>query len=84
MELVDDMSTHSFVLTTIRFINIYGIPSYIYSDNARSFVASCNLFTKMYTSSEFTHRLGKYDIKHLTILMYSPWLGSVYEIDKDS
>lgn len=39
IELVKDMSTHSFVLALIRFTNIYGIPSHIYSDNARSFIA---------------------------------------------
>ena len=47
LEPADDMNIHSFVLAMIRFINIYGIPSLIYSDNARSFVAGCNLFTKM-------------------------------------
>ena len=79
-ELVDYVNTHSFVLAMIRFINIYDIPSHIYSDNAWSFLAGGNLFTKKNTSSEFTHRLGRYDIKHLTIPMYSPWFGSVWEI----
>lgn len=40
---------------------------------------ACCLFTKMYTSYEFASRLGKYNIKHLTIPMYLPRFGSVLE-----
>ena len=71
------MSIHSFVLAMIRFINIYGLPSHLYSDNARSFVAGCNLFDKVYASNEFSHRLALDYIKHLTIPLYFPWFGSV-------
>ena len=39
IELVPDMSTQSFVLAFLRFVNLYGIPSFLYSDNARSFVS---------------------------------------------
>ena len=79
LELINDMSIHSFVLSMIRFINIYGLPSHLYSDNARSFVAGCKLFDKLYASNEFSHKLGKYNIKYLTIPLYSPWFGSVLE-----
>ena len=41
IELIPDMSTHSFILALLRFTNIYGIPSYIHSDNARSFISGC-------------------------------------------
>ena len=35
IELVPDMSAQSFVLAFLRFVNLYGVPSYLYSDNAR-------------------------------------------------
>ena len=50
------MSTHSFILALIRFTNIYGIPSHIYSDNAKSFIAGCNLIEEVFASSEFNER----------------------------
>ena len=37
IELVEDMSSTAFVQVLIRFINVHGILSYNYSDNARSF-----------------------------------------------
>ena len=37
IEIVQDMSTKTFIQVFIRFCNSYRIPSYIYSDNARSF-----------------------------------------------
>ena len=40
IEFVEDMSTAAFVQALIRFSNIYGAPSYIYSDNATSFNAA--------------------------------------------
>ena len=39
IELVADLSAQSFVLAFLRFVNLYGVPSYLYSDNARSFVS---------------------------------------------
>ena len=37
IELVEDMSSTAFVQALIRFTNVHGIPSHIYSDNARLF-----------------------------------------------
>ena len=58
VELVKNMSIPSFILTLIRFTNIYGIPSHIYSDNAKSFIAGCNLIevTTSLVSSMSTFR----------------------------
>ena len=51
------MSATSFVLFLNRFINLFGIPECIYSDNARSFVAGCNIVKKYLTSAEFQDRV---------------------------
>ena len=79
IELVKDMSTHSFILALIRFTNIYGIPSHIYSDNARSFIAGCNLIEKVFASSEFNEHFQVYNIKHIRIPSYAAWVESTWK-----
>ena len=79
IELVKDMSTHSFILVLIRFKNIHGIPSHIYSDNARSFIAGCNLIEEVFASSEFNEHIQVYNIKHIRIPLYAAWVGSTWE-----
>lgn len=79
IELVKKMSTHAFVLVFIRFTKIYRIPAYIYSDNGWSFIRGCNFVNEFRTSNEFVDRFGVFNIKHLTIPLYSAWMGSVWE-----
>ena len=79
IELVQDMSTHSFILALLRFTNIYGIPSHIYSDNAKSFIAGCNLIEEVFASNEFKEQFEVYHIKHIKIPLYAPWVGSTWE-----
>ena len=79
IELVQDMSTHSFILALLRFTNIYGIPSHIYSDNTKSFIAGCNLMEEVFASGEFNDKFEIYHIKHIKIPLYAPWVGSTWE-----
>ena len=73
------MSTHSVIFALVRFFNLYGVPSHIYSENARDFVAGCNLLRQMFLSDEFVEKFSTFNIKHLTITLYSAWFGSVWE-----
>ena len=73
------MSTDHFVLAMVRFCNEYGIPSHLYSDNARSFISGVNIMEKVYTSNEFQEKFGIYDIKHVRIPVYAPWVGATWE-----
>ena len=79
IELVPEMSTDHFVLAMVRFCNEYGIPSHLYSDNARSFISGVNVMEKVFTSDEFQEKFGVYDIKHVRIPVYSPWVGATWE-----
>ena len=79
IELVPDMNTHSLVLAIIRFTNIYGIPSHLYSDNAKSFIAGCDVMKEIFLASEFCEHYSKYNIKHIRIPAYSAWVGSTWE-----
>ena len=79
IELLQDISAKSFVLALIRLTNLFGIPECIYSDNARSIVTGCNIVRKYLISVEFQDRFGTFEVKHLTIPLYAPWMGSVWE-----
>ena len=79
IELVPDMSTNQFVLALCRFTNEYGIPSHIYSDNGRSFIAGVNLVAEVFKCSAFKDRFDVFNIKHVTIPLFSPWVGATWE-----
>ena len=53
IELVPDMSTHSFVLTVLRFAIIYGIPTHAHRNNAKLFVAGCLILESTLVCDEF-------------------------------
>ena len=47
IELVPHMSSQSFVLAFLRFVNLYGIPPFLYSDNAKSFIEGAKPSNKL-------------------------------------
>ena len=79
IELVPDMDTKSLVLAIIRFTNLYGVPSHIYSDNAKSFIAGVDIMKEVFKASDFQEKFSKHNIKHIRIPAYSAWVGSVWE-----
>ena len=78
-ELLPDMSSRSFVLAFQRFCNLYSIPEYLYSDNAKSFLKGGNILENSLHSEEFQAELDKCNIKHIKIPLYSAWVGSAWE-----
>ena len=73
------MSTHSFILTLIRFTNSYGIPSHICSDNTKSFIAGCNLIEEVFASSVFNELFHVNNTKYVRIPLYAACLGCTWE-----
>ena len=71
IELIPEMNTNHFDLALIRFCNKYGIPSTIYSDNAKSFISGVHVLEKVFTSAEFRESFGIYNIQHIRIPLYS-------------
>ena len=65
LELVEDMTTKSFIQAFARFTNIYGIPSTLYSDNATPFVAGGQLLEDILISSEFQDKFRSCSIRHI-------------------
>ena len=79
LELIPEMSTDHFVLALVRFFNEYGVPTHIYSDNARSFIAGIHVMERVYLSNLFKEKFGMYNIEHIKIPVYSPWVGATWE-----
>ena len=79
IELVPDMSTHQFVLAFTRFTNVYGIPSHLYSDNAKSFIAGAEILQKALVCDEHKTNFDVFDIRHVKIPLYSVWVGATWE-----
>ena len=65
------MSTAEFILAFIRFVNRYGVPSSVYSDNAKSFVQAGGVIDQLLSSSEFEEKFKIASVKHRTILVYA-------------
>ena len=78
-ELLPDMSTRSFVLAFQRFCNLYSVPLYLYSDNAKSFLKGGSILENSLHSDEFQAELDKCNIKHVKIPLYSAWVGAAWE-----
>ena len=79
LEAVDAMSTAEFILAFVRFVNRYGIPSVVYSDNAKSFVQAGSIIELLLTSSEFEEKFRIASIGHKTIPIYAAWYGATWE-----
>ena len=78
-ELLPDMSTKNFILAFQRFSNIYSIPHYLYSDNAKQFLKGGSILEQSLQSEEFRSELEKCNIKHIKIPLYSAWVGAAWE-----
>ena len=79
LEVVQSMTTSEFILAFIRFSNRYGVPTAVYSDNAKSFVQAGNIIEQLLTSSEFKEKFRVASITHRTIPVYAAWYGAVWE-----
>lgn len=79
LDVVPDLSLNSFLQSFKRFCNTYCIPSSIYTDNAKQFLASDNYVNQALVSDEFKDHLSIHCIKHKTIPAYASWVGGVYE-----
>ena len=79
LEALDSMSTAEFILAFVRFVNRYGIPSAVYSDNAKSFLQAGNIIEHLLSSSEFEEKFRISSIAHHTIPIYAAWYGATWE-----
>ncbi|XP_068215542.1 uncharacterized protein [Palaemon carinicauda] len=78
-ELLPDMSTRNFILAFQRFCNMYSIPQYLNSDNAKTFIKGGNILETSLKSKEFLDEMEKCQIKHIRIPLYSAWVRAAWE-----
>jgi len=79
LELLPDMSTHSFLLAFVRFCNRFTNPSVIYSDNASSFLQAMGILSESSVDSVFSEYPVQNNIQHKKIPLYSAWIGAAWE-----
>ena len=79
LELVADMSVNTFLRSFRRFTARRGMPTLVYSDNAKTFKASANLMKQLKVNSEFLGFLQNERIEWKFNLERTPWWGGFYE-----
>ena len=75
LELSRDLETQSFIFSFLRFINRYGLPIEVYSDNAKSSLSGSAILSNIILSSPFLKTFSTENIKFKNIPIYSPWFG---------
>ena len=75
IDIVQDLSTKAFIRAFIRFCNSYGLPSYIFSDNAKPFdnVLGKDIIEHHLDSNEFRNNFVSHTVNHIKIPLYQRW-----------
>src|ERR1044072_6614049 len=79
LDLLPDMSSKSFVQSFQRFVNKFGVPDALYSDNAKSFTQGADAIESFVVSEDGGEFLRHNQIKHQSIALHSPWVGRMRE-----
>ena len=83
LELVEDMTTESFLMCLRRFIARRGKPVEIISDNAATFLLAKRILNVVFTATGPNEEILSYcsqeRIEWKTIVHLAPWMGGFYE-----
>jgi len=82
LEIVDDMSTLTFLRAFRRFCAAYSVPEIIYCDNAKTFKASDTELKRLYDivdTQETQKHLSEKRIKFKYIPVQASWMAGVHE-----
>ena len=79
MELVNNLSCHSFLLAFRKFCNRRAFPSLILSDNATTFVAAAGFLRDIAESREVQEHLLDMKCSWQFIPARAPWFGAIWE-----
>jgi hypothetical protein len=83
LELVEDLTTQSFLLCLRRFMAVFGQPKVIISDNGKYFKLANDVLKRLWSeicqSPELAGFLAKQEIHWKFITDYAPWMGGFYE-----
>ena len=79
LEIVQNLSTKTFINAFRRFTARRGIPSTIISDNATTFIAASNEIAKICAAPEVQEYMLNTKINWKFIVKRAPWMGGFYE-----
>ena len=79
LEVVPNMTAEEFVQAFVRLSNRYGVPTVIYSDNAKQFQLGGSLLSKILLSDHVTEMCRTRNVTFRNIPVYSPTFGGTYE-----
>lgn len=79
LELVEDMSVKHFMLGFRRFVSARGLPSYILSDNSKTFECASEELMTIINDPKFQAYLSNLNIRWDRYLEYAPWWGGWIE-----
>ena len=79
MELVNNLSCHSFLLAFRKFCNRRSFPSLVLSDNATTFVAAAGFLRDIAESREVQEHLIDIKCSWQFIPARAPWFGAIWE-----
>ena len=79
LEATFGMTVHDFMLGFQRFMNFRGVPEFINSDNAKTFIRSHKEFESIYKSSRVRKMFDQKRIKWHFYTERAPWMGGYIE-----
>ena len=79
IELVNNLSCHSFLLAFCKFCNRRAFPSLVLSDNATTFVAAAGFLRNIAESREVQEHLLDMKCSWQFIPTQAPWFGAIWE-----
>ena len=79
LELLPNMTCQMFLLSFVRFSNMYGLASVVYTDNQSTFLQGMGIACNSLSSDDFTAHLQRCNIKYVRIPLYAAWIGSFWE-----
>ena len=79
LELVEDLTTHQFLLAIRRFFGLRGAASTIYSDNAKTFKLAANYFRSLEQDYQLSEFLAGRRLSWRFSANLAPWWGGFWE-----
>ena len=79
LELLPSLTCKDFLLAFTRFSNAQGMPEKIFSDNMSTFIQALGILSKSHVTSDYENFLRQNNVEHVTIPLYSAWVGSSWE-----
>ena len=79
LELVEDLSAPTFLQALKRFSSRMGIPSFMISDNAKTFKATAKWLKKLFATPKVRRYLQETRVNWRFHLELAPWWGGFFE-----